>query len=319
MGETGRMVIDTHIHYARSAWLSTLWTPRLRSMAAFWPRLQLAGMLLDDPAALVSALALRGVDRGIVFPELSLAPGPQMSGGAAAALALTREMNDTTAALVAALPEELIGLAIVNPLGGAEDLDELRRAALGLGLAGVAVGASYQGIGIDSADARPFLALAEALDLTVVVHPTVDAGMPHDFGLDLLLGMPQTLATLAVRLIVSGRLAEFPRLRIVLTHQGGGFLSLLGWLDTQSDGRFSREARRFWVDTATATMAGLAQATTLLGYDRVLYGSDWPLSASPHPGDRGSDSAAMLGALPLGAAGHAAVLAGNALQLFGRP
>ncbi len=315
-------MIDAHLHYLWPAWADALWSPELRRSATAWPRLFLRMVPLADPELFLRAMDARAIDRAVLSPEMSSPPGPHIPGGAAAALTLCRTMNEATAALVARHPDRLIGLAVVNPLGDAADVAELRRAVVALGLRGVVVGSSYRGDTIDAAAARPFLETVQALDVPLVVHPVAEVmpRPPRDFGLDLLMGMPLDLTALAVRLMRSGTLAAFPRLRIVLPHLGGGLLALLGWLDaTRAPGEPlpSVLAQRFFVDTATATPAALAMAVAALGSDHVLYGSDWPLSTTANPGDPATDPIAMIDKLAVGPAGRAAILAGNAQQLFG--
>ena len=315
-------MIDAHVHYLRREWVEALWTPELRRSSSLWPKLGLRLPQLTDAAQVLATLDARGIERAVIFPELSVAPGPQTPGGLPAALAITRSMNDMTAAMEKRYPNRFCGLAIVNPLGNADDLAELRRAVVGLGLHGVAVGASYRGMTIDAHQAHPFLASVEALDVPLVIHPTV--GGPgqtqRDLSLDLLQGVPMDLTQVAIRLIVSGRLTEFPRLRVVLPHLGGGLLALLGWLDAMAEELRPRpavRARRFWVDTATASPAALAGAITAFGADHVMLGTDWPLSSPAPSGEPQSDPVAMLDTLSLTPEERAAVLGQAAQQLFG--
>ncbi len=315
-------IVDAHAHYLRLEWLDRLWPRDLRRESSLWPRLQLRLGLLTDLSVLVTALDARGYDRAVIFPELSVAPGPQIPGGATAALALTRAMNDATAALVAQHPDRLIGLAVVNPLGGAEDLAEMRRAVVAQGLRGVAVGSSYAGATIAAPAARPFLALAEALGAPVVVHPAVggDWQKQHDFGVDLTAGVPMDVTALAARLLTSGRLTEFPRLSVVLTHLGGGLLAMLGWLDAVAPAqgpRPGRRARGFYGDRAPASRAARARAGATLGADHVLLGTDWPLTPPARAGDPLSDPLAMVEHSALGQDERALVLGAAAHQLFG--
>jgi predicted TIM-barrel fold metal-dependent hydrolase len=317
-------MIDAHMHYLRPEWCDALWSAEARRNSALWPKISLRLPMLTDPSMLLRAMDARAVERAVIYPELSIAPGPQTPGGSSAALALTRAMNDTTAALVRAYPDRLIGLAVINPLGTAADLSELRRAMVALGLRGVVIGTSYRGETIDAPAAQPFLAMVQALDVPLVMHPTAENAwkLPRDYALDLLVGVPTDLTLVATKLIISGKLDAFPRLRILLPHLGGGLLALLGWLEAQAAPENPRPltlARRFYVDAATATPALLALALATLGSDHVLFGSDWPLSATAHPGDPLTDPAAMLGKFPIGPEGRQAFLTGNALTLFGKP
>ncbi len=315
-------MLDAHVHYLRREWAEALWTPELRRSSSLWPRLGLRLPQLADAAHVLATMDARGVERAVIFPELSVAPGPQMPGGQPAALALTRSMNDMTAALETRYPDRFWGLAVVNPLGNPEDLAELRRAVVALGLHGVVVGASYRGATIDTPAARPFLTTVEALDVPLVIHPTVGGSgqAPRDLSLDLLLGVPMDLTQVAIRLIVSGRLTEFPRLRVVLPHLGGGLLALLGWLDALTDELRPRpavRARRFWVDTATASPEALIGVIKSLGADHVMFGTDWPLSSPVSSGDPQNDPATLLDTLTLTPEDRAAMLGLTARQLFG--
>lgn len=315
-------MIDAHVHYTRPEWLAALWTQDLRRAAALWPRLQLRAGLMATPDALRASLAARGVEHAVIYPELSVAPGPQIPGGEMAALALTRQMNDATAALVAQDPSAFVGLAVINPFGGERDRAELQRAVLALGLRGVVVGASYRGQSIDSPAARPFLAHVAALEVPLIVHPTVDGSYAamRDFGLDLLVGMPAGLVACALRLMASGILEDYPQLHVILTHLGGGLGALLPWIDAQvpeAPRSFALRARRFYVDTATASAGALHAALEAFGPDHLLIGSDWPLSSSARLDDVHTDHATLLSRLPLGPEGRAAALTHTARTLFG--
>jgi aminocarboxymuconate-semialdehyde decarboxylase len=315
-------MIDAHVHYLRREWVDALWTPELRRSSSLWPKLGLRLPQLADTAQMLAAMDARGVERAIIFPEMSAPPGPQTPGGLPAALAITRSMNDMTAALEMRYPDRFWGLAVVNPLGNADDLAELRRAVVALGLHGVAVGTSYRGATIDAHQAHPFLASVEALDVPLVIHPTVGGlgQTQRDLSLDLLQGVPMDLTQVAIRLIVSGRLTEFPRLRVVLPHLGGGLLALLGWLDAMAEELRPRpavRARRFWIDTATASPAALAGAILTFGADHVMFGTDWPLSSPAASSESQSDPVAILNTLSNTPDERKAVLGQTAQQLFG--
>jgi predicted TIM-barrel fold metal-dependent hydrolase len=307
-------MIDSHMHYLRPEWLDALWSPDIRRNSSLWPRVFLQMPTLTDPAALLYALDARGVERGMLLPELSIAPGPQTPGGQAAALALTRAMNDATAALVARHPDRFGGYAVINPFGDEADILELRRAYSALRLRGVAVGATYRGETIASPAAHRMLAEIEFLGLPLLVHPTAGGGwqQPRDFGLDLLLGVPWDLAATALKLILTGTLDAFPRLRIILPHLGLGLPALLSWCESNAPEHATalrQGMHRFWLDTATATSPTISQALALTGAEHVLFASDWPMSPERDPAD-------LLAGLPLGPDGRANILHENAARLF---
>jgi predicted TIM-barrel fold metal-dependent hydrolase len=311
-------MIDAHLHYYRPEWAELLWTSEARRSSAQWAKLSLRLNLLTDHAALLRSLDARLVERAILYPELSLPPGPYTVGGASTTLHIVRAMNDATANLVARHPDRLLGLAVAHPFGGQDDLAEVRRAIVALGLRGVAIGATYRGATLDNPAMRPFLTLVEALDVPLVIHPTVtDWNGPRDYGLDMVAGLPQDLLRAGMRLLLSNRLMEYPRLSVVLTHAGGGLLALLGWLDAQFAATGARpgvQAQRLYVDLATATIPEMTLALATLGPEHLLLGSDWPLSAADAAR---YDLAAPVAQLPLDGLQRELVLHGNARALFG--
>jgi aminocarboxymuconate-semialdehyde decarboxylase len=101
-----------------------------------------------------------------------------------------------------------------------------------------------------------------------------------------LTGNPLETCVAASRLILSGFLDRHPSLRLVLVH-GGGFLPYqIGRLDhgfrVRSETRAAIDAppssylRRFWYDTITHASAPLGFLSGLVGFDRVMMGTDLP-------------------------------------------
>src|SRR6476469_3991998 len=83
----------------------------------------------------------------------------------------SRRMNDGIAAAMQAHPEAFIGFATV-PL---QDVDaavvELDRAIGDLGLRGVEILTSINGVGLDTPALDPFWAAVERLDVPILIHP----------------------------------------------------------------------------------------------------------------------------------------------------
>ena len=89
---------------------------------------------------------------------------------------------------------------------------ELERAVKEDGLRGVLISSSHRGAYPDDADARPFFALATALDIPVFVHPpSVGFGEErmHEYRLASSVGRPFDNCLALARLIVAGIFEEF--------------------------------------------------------------------------------------------------------------
>jgi len=133
--------------------------------------------------------------------------------------------NDGCAEVVRQHPERLIGFALTAPLakGG---LDELERAVGELGLTGVTMTTQIDGRPVDSREMWPFYEKVAALDLPVFVHvspaaPGFDAcNAPYDLNRTLVREFDLMNAT--ARFCLGGVLEEFPDLKFVVAHYGGG-------------------------------------------------------------------------------------------------
>ena len=95
----------------------------------------------------------------------------------------------------------------------------------GRGLRGVEIGSNVEGRNLDADEFRPFFEAAEALGLAILIYGgNVAAGdRMDDYHLRNLVGFPLDTTLAAARLIFSGVLDRYPRLRICVG-QAGGFL-----------------------------------------------------------------------------------------------
>ena len=93
---------------------------------------------------------------------------------------------------------------------------------------------SHKGHYPDDDEARPFWELVQDLDVPVMIHP------PHlgfgeermnDYRLASSIGRPFDLCLALSRLIVRGILEDFPRLKIVASHGGGGICETISRMD----------------------------------------------------------------------------------------
>ncbi|MGD8259154.1 MAG: TatD family hydrolase [Desulfobacterales bacterium] len=172
--------------------------------------------------------------------------------------------NDYIMGVVAKHPHRLIGLGCLNP-ANSDALVEAERCIEG-GLAGIGELAFYQS-GIDESvlnQLTSIMQLCQNRQLPVLIHTNEPIGHHYPGK------TPLSLAQI-YRLI-----KEFPKNKIVLAHWGGGvfFYSLL-----------KKEVRAYlknvYVDTAASPYLYdpliYELAIKLIGVDKILFGSDYPL------------------------------------------
>src|SRR5207248_2594462 len=86
----------------------------------------------------------------------------------------------------------------------------------------------------DDDDARPFFALATELDIPVFMHPpSVGFGEERmkEFRLASSVGRPFDACLALARLIVRGVFEQFPSVKFVASHLGGGICEIIGRMD----------------------------------------------------------------------------------------
>jgi aminocarboxymuconate-semialdehyde decarboxylase len=235
---------------------------------------------------------------------------------------LARFQNEWIADLVRANPDRFRGLGTV-PLQSPDRSAEMVAEAVGqLGLDGVEIGSNVDGAALDAAELEPVYAACEDSGALLFIHPWQVLGEERlgRHGLMYSVGMPVETAAAAATLVLGGVLDRHPRLRVVLAHGGGAFLSLLPRIDrftellpgvTGPEQLPSSYVRRFWYDSLVYDPGTVATLVQRVGADRVVVGTDYPFPIGERPAGSGVDSAG------LDAATTAAVLSGTARSLFG--
>jgi predicted TIM-barrel fold metal-dependent hydrolase len=213
-------------------------------------------------------------------------------------LAVCRAHNDYLLDAARRWPGRIWPLAIVPPLAGAAALAEVSR-ALDAGAAGLGeLNADAQGFDFATpAPLAPLTALLTERDAALLIHTSEPLG--HQY--------PGKGTATPDRLIPF--LQANPDLRVVAAHWGGGlpFYELMP--------EIAAIARNVWYDSAATTylydFAIFARVAALVGPERILWGTDYPLLRHPpflrHTRAAGLDASAL-----------SAVLGGNARRLFGR-
>ncbi len=194
-------------------------------------------------------------------------------------------------------------LATMLPCGGPAYVKEAERAIRQLGLKGLFINSSHKGHYPDDDEARPFWELAQDLDVPVMIHPPhVGFGEERmrDYRLASSVGRPADLCLALSRLIVRGILEDFPRLKIVGSHGGGGICEVIGRMDyayeLQDEAFFlgpyspmkikhapSHYLKMMHFDSVTYHAPAARLVLDTVGADHVLYGSDAPPLKSLKP------------------------------------
>jgi len=204
------------------------------------------------------------------------------------ALALTRHVNDTIAAMVAVAPDKFIGLGGVpmqDPDVAARELERLMRD----GFRGVELGTNINGAALGDPKFESFFATAEQLGAAIFVHALHPAGKERIVGppgLMAYIGFPLETAYCIASLMTGGALTRYPRLRLAFSHGGGAFASILprlakGWaIKPEFAERIGvsphEHARKLYYDTLVYDGPTLRHLIDTFGVRQLCLGTDYP-------------------------------------------
>jgi len=205
---------------------------------------------------------------------------------------LARITNDGIAAVVKKYPSRFIGLASIPIKNKAKAFDELDRAVNELGLKGICISANIGGISLDSDYLRPLYKKITDLDIPIFVHPGFPAGADQmkDYGLIPIVGFEFDLILAQVRLIYGGVLEEFPTLKFIFSHLGGGTPFLKerienGWgfakIVPDKKAKISKSPsyylEKLYFETVSFYKPAIMCTIQCSGADKLLFGTDYPL------------------------------------------
>lgn len=252
------------------------------------PRTLLSRLLSLD-ATRISEMDANGVDMHV----LSLAiPGVQMFE-TDKAVALARLSNDRLSEAMRSHPKRFAGLATFAPQDTRAAVLEMERAINTLKLNGFLVNSHTENVYLDASRCWPILEAAEALGAPLYLHPRAPSdGMAapfRDYSMDgAIWGYAVEASTHALRLMLSGVLDRFPRLRIVLSHMGEALPFWLSRLDLVA-APGSRPAlknklkpseyiqRNFAITTSgVQDPQALRFCIDKIGLDRIMWAIDYP-------------------------------------------
>ncbi|HET6686360.1 MAG TPA: amidohydrolase family protein [Jiangellaceae bacterium] len=208
-----------------------------------------------------------------------------------------RMFNEALAATVAIAPERLRGLATVPLQAPERAASELRHAVSSLGLAGVEIATTVDGVELDDQGLEPFWRVAEELRCLVLVHPyaSLAGRRVTRYNLANLVGNPAETTIALGHLVFGGVLERHPDLRLCLVHGGGFAPYQIGRWDHAARhdaggvaadlGRLPSEwLHNLYFDTVLHSPASLRFLLDVVGADHVVLGSDYPFRmGDPEP------------------------------------
>lgn len=223
----------------------------------------------------------------------------------AEALPFCRRHNDAMAELVKAYPGRLGGLAALPMQDPSAARDELHRAVEELGLWGAAIGTEFRDP-LHSPAFDPFYESFVKLDVPLFIHPApagID-GPPGDpalkrFDLDIIVGFGAQEAIAVSTLIFGGVLDRHPRLDVWISHGGGSTPVMVGRLaqagrkrpwamaEHRKDGAFEERLSRIWFDTHLSDPRALALLQSIVGTERLTFGTNFAGWDQGDAGDHG--------------------------------
>jgi aminocarboxymuconate-semialdehyde decarboxylase len=273
-----------------------------------------------DIAYREEVLAREGIDRQVLT---FTTPGAHVEAPARA-VQLARLVNDALARVVHERAGRFTALATLPLNDAAGSVAELERAMTQLGFKGAMLFSNVNGVALADARYEPLWRKADALGAVCYIHPTNPVGVEAmtDFWLMPLVGFPWDTTLAAAKLVFSGVVERFPKIRWVLGHLGGAIPYIAERLDRGYEAfpecrEHIRKApsaylKEFYYDTVNFDPAALRLAVAFAGSRHVLAGSDYP--------HRIGSLRAMLDSLrrlDVSPADRALILGGNAERLLG--
>jgi predicted TIM-barrel fold metal-dependent hydrolase len=140
----------------------------------------------------------------------------------------------------------------------------------------------------DEPEFRPLFARAVELDVPVLLHPAkpVTTEFVKGYEMTSTLGNMFDNTIALTRLLMSGLLDEFPKLKLVCPHLGGTLPYIVGRMDHQVTvlkrgpknltRTPSEYLKQIWLDVVSPLPLAMKFAYDFMGPDRLLYASDHP-------------------------------------------
>jgi aminocarboxymuconate-semialdehyde decarboxylase len=269
----------------------------------------------------LAAMEATGVSRQVLSTWCDIF-GPHLEP--AVASRWHRFLNEQLARLCEQHPDRFSMLASVPLPYADEAAAELDHAVRSLGAVGAVIPANVSDVNLGELALDPFWQRAVDLDVGVFIHPVQAVPLKRSakFGLTQIAQYTSDTTMAVGSIIMSGVLDRFPRLRLLLSHGGGGVPYLIGRfdcmharMDKAGQGNVAKASpsaylQRFFYDTIVHDPEILRWLASRVSVARVVLGSDYSFP----PADR--DPVATVRRAGFTSVEARAILHDNALSLF---
>ena len=196
--------------------------------------------------------------------------------------------NDGIASVCRRHPNHFVGIASV-PLKSTEmAIHESKRAISELGMKGICIGSNIDGLFIDNKSFWPFFSEVEKLNIPIFIHPMTPPGNEamNDYRLAPMIGYEMDLCLAVVRIVFSGLMEKYPKLKFIISHLGGAIPYLIGRIENcynaypECREKISKNPLTYlhnmYFDTVSFYEPALMCAYTFTKAKYLVMGSDYP-------------------------------------------
>jgi aminocarboxymuconate-semialdehyde decarboxylase len=289
-------VIDVHTHMFTRRWMELL-----RASAGIYslmtrPDGQEEIFRGDTPVAIPQrghfdyALRMRDMDAAkIDLAIVSLTCPNVYWGGETVSCEAARESNDSMAKAQKDYPDRIRWFASLPWEYPPRAVEELKRSC-DAGAIGVMVLCNIAGRSLTEPFFAPIWQEIDRRALPVLVHPTDLPGIEQmdmrQYDLSWAVGFIADTTLAFARIILDGFLDLYPNLKLIASHGGGALPYLIGRFDKGDEveipsrrkvkARPSEYLKRIYYDCITYHPQALRYLISIVGADRVLFGTDYP-------------------------------------------
>lgn len=203
-------------------------------------------------------------------------------------LNLSKLANNGFSEIIDEYPDRFTALAALPLQSPVLAAEELERAVKDLGLKGGTLMSNVNGKPLDLKDFYPVYEKAVQLDVPLYIHPTSPINNQYmgDYRLVPILGFGVDTSLSVLRLIFSGVLDKFPKMKLVASHLGGVYPYLRGRIETgylaypECKKDISKPPSNYlkviWMDSIIYDNDVLESTIKFTGPDKIMLGTDEP-------------------------------------------